>query len=324
MGKLDKNKYLGGVYGLAVADAYGVPFEFKRKDEVAKADLSVMNSYGTYKQPAGTFSDDTSMVLATMDAMSCNVPSLEGIMQAFVKWLHDGKYTPFGNVFDVGNTTYKAVLNYIMGESVENCGVDSFSANGNGSMMRMLPLIYTLWLEGGIEINDKRVNRIYELAGLTHAHILSKICCVYYVYCGIYLLDAPKEDADVKGTLMYAIRAVERYYRVKDIYPMAELMIKGDSLLEALEWAEEDISSSGFAKDTLIASLWSLCKGNSYQEAVAKAVSLGGDTDTIGAITGSLAGICYGYKNIPQKWLKELKNKPLIEDICKRFYEKCR
>lgn len=322
MKTLTKERIYAGVLGLAIGDAVGVPFEFLSREAMDKYNLSVMHEYGTHRQPMGTFSDDTSMVLATLDAMSGNVGSYGNIMEAFKSWMQEGKYSCNGDVFDIGGTTHRAITNYITGERLENCGESDVFSNGNGSLMRMLPMVYDLWIHSGVKIDESTINKIYSLSGLTHAHPLSQVCCVYYTYVALYLIQ-DGAHVGLKTAIQRGIEAVERYYLLerKEIpYPLTILNV--DTLMAILDYQYTDLRGSGYVLDSLVASLWALYNTNGYKGAVTYAVGLGEDTDTTGAITGSLAGLYYGEKRLPVDWLEKLRNKPLIYEVCNRFYDR--
>ena len=311
---LNKEKLLGGVYGLAVGDALGVPVEFCSREMLDKDPVKGMEAGGTHRQDKGTWSDDTSMVLATLDAMSAGGLSFGMVMDNFAKWYTEANYTAAGVVFDAGGTTSAAIHTYMLGEPLESCGAADERSNGNGSLMRMLPMIYYVYLKYGLEVNPLAVDQIYRLSSLTHAHIISKVCCVYYVYIGMYIMEAGR---DLHSAIKAAIEAVERYYATEEEIPP---VLDKDSLMDYVSFNREDIESTGYVVHSLVASVWCLWNSSSYEEAVLKAVNLGADTDTTGAITGSLAGIWYGMENIPTEWLNELKNSRGIMDICERFY----
>lgn len=311
---LNKEKLLGGVYGLAIGDALGVPVEFCSREMLDKDPVKGLEAGGTHKQEKGTWSDDTSMVLATLDAMSAGGLSLGMIMDNFKRWLVEAKYTAAGKVFDIGGTCSTAIQNYMRGEPLESCGAADERSNGNGSLMRMLPMVYYVYLKYGLEVNPLAVDQIYRLSGLTHAHIISKVCCVYYVYMGMYIMEAGR---DLHSAIKAAVEAVERYYATEEEIPP---VLNKDSLMDYVSLNREDIESTGYVVHSLVASVWCLWNSSSYEEAVLKAVNLGADTDTTGAITGSLAGIWYGMENIPTEWLNELKNSRGIMAICERFY----
>ena len=308
------NDLFGGLYGFIVGDALGVPVEFTAREQRERHPVTGMRGYGTHRQPKGTWSDDTSMVLATMDAMNRNIWSTNTIMSNFYRWLNLGEYTANGKVFDVGGTTARAIAEYMRGEVPEKCGGTSVKANGNGSLMRMLPVIYFFARSYGSKITKEAVEFIYNLSSLTHAHIISKKACVYYVYIGLDLLENRKKDS-IQNIIAKAIERVAQYY-AEDHNDLE------CNLLEVVTYPINKIQSTGYVVHSLGATLWSLCNTNSFEDAVLTAVNLGGDTDTIGALTGGLAGIYYGAGSIPLDWLDALRNKALINDICNRFYEK--
>lgn len=309
-----KDELLGGIYGFITGDALGVPVEFKSRKELKNNPVIDMRGNGTHNQPKGTWSDDTSMVLATMDAMSRNIWGAGTIMENFYRWLTRGDFTATGGVFDVGTTTVNAINEYAMGERPENCGGDDVMDNGNGSVMRMLPLIYYVYATWGENITPVSVNFIETISSLTHAHIISRRGCVYYVYAGIYIMRYGKR-LGLNTAIKSALTDVEAYYGEA---------VPNFSHIGSLELSEDDIKSTGYVVDSLEACLWCLYTTKSYKKAVLRAVNLGGDTDTIGAITGALAGLYYGYDSIPKEWIKDLQNKELINNLCDKFYDKFR
>jgi ADP-ribosylglycohydrolase len=318
--RLNKEDVFAGVFGLALGDAVGVPFEFRKRAEIERYDLTRMWGYGSHRQPKGTWSDDTSTVLATLDAMCGNFGSLGRVMDNFRRWLELGRYTANGRVFDVGGTTHRAIERYRAGEDLALCGEDHEYSNGNGSLMRMLPVAFYLWLHRGLEIDENTVGIIGMYSSLTHAHEISKECCVYYVYVALYLM-AEGDNLGLQRAINKGIDKVEAYYKAHG--GSCVLKERGiHSLKEVLELSESDIRSTGYVIDSLEASLWCMYHSKGFKDAVCKAVSLGGDTDTIGAITGSLAGLYYGWDKLPKDWVFSLKNKALIEDICDRFLER--
>ncbi|CAM3249875.1 ADP-ribosylglycohydrolase family protein [Streptobacillus ratti] len=193
----------------------------------------------------------------------------------FNNWLYKGEYTTDKRVFDVGITTRQAL------DSGQ--GLDDFFSNGNGSLMRILPLVF---------INSTN-DEIDEVSAITHAHSISKEACRIYVNI-IKSLVQKKNLRDILDNL----ECSEHFSRLKYLYTLKE----------------EEIKSTGYVVDTLEASLWCVLTPNSFEESVLKAINLGDDTDTIGAITGGLSGIIYGFNNIPKDWIEKLRNKEEIEE----------
>lgn len=254
------------IYGLAVGDALGVPVEFMKRGSFRVED---MTGFGTHSQPCGTWSDDTSMTLATCHSIKeLGCIDVDDIRRRFGNWLYNGEYAIDGNVFDVGGTTSAAIRN--------GKGEDGEYSNGNGSLMRILPLAFT----------DADYDIIGKVSAITHAHRVSIQYCIYYVRIARALLGGEN-----------ITKAVSIYKDYSEITGRVQ----------------SDVLSSGFVVDTLEAALWCLCTTDNFKDAVLRAVNLGDDTDTVGAVTGGLAGIVYGIENIPKSWLDKLRGKDLIE-----------
>lgn len=276
--KFKNTKYLrSAMLGLIVADALGVPYEFKTRDTFK---VTGMTGYGTHFQPAGTWSDDSSMALATLDSfIHCPEFDYDDIMDRFQRWFDNGEYTPHGKCFDIGHTTLTAIGKYKNGYSPTRCGGRGFNDNGNGSLMRILPIAFV----------EHTVDDILDLSSLTHGHEISLMSCRLYVQIAENLINGmSKEDAITH--LRCCVDECENIPKMKG-YP------------------RERIKSTGYVADSFEAAVWSFVNSESYSECVIKAIELGGDTDTIAAIAGGLAGIYYGYSSengIPKEWIEKL------------------
>ena len=254
------DKLKDAIYGFAVGDALGVPYEFKDKGTFICKD---MVGHGTWNQKPGTFSDDTSMTLATCASIKkYGHINYNDIMKRFTKWYLEGEYAIDNIVFDIGNTTMSAIQRF--DGTNPFCGDTDVWSNGNGSLMRILPLAF---------IEDITDEEIANVSRLTHANELSINICIEYVR-------------------------------------LAQKLIKNEDINVNYH---EPIRSTGFVKDTYNSVLYAFSTTSSYKECVLKAVNLGGDTDTITAIAGGLAGIKYGYDSIPKQWINTLRGKEIIE-----------
>ena len=276
MDKREKNKKLAdAVFGLAIGDALGVPYEFKNRGAF---ECTEMTGYGTHGQPAGTWSDDTSMTIATAKSIKDNGGKIVpvDIRDNFVAWADDEDFNANGVGFDMGSTTWVALST---GEP--QTGERS---NGNGSLMRILPLAFA-------ECTDEEVMQV---SAITHGHEISMHACVIYVRIARRLL-AGESIHDIIPTLMYE----EPFDRLRKI----------DQL------PEEKIESSGYVVHTLEAALWTLAKYDNFRDTVLAAVNLGDDTDTTAAVAGGLAGIVYGLdSDFAQECLEVLRAKDMIEE----------
>ena len=300
---IDKIKAV--IFGHAIGDALGVPVEFASRAELDNNPITEMEGNGTYPVPKGSWSDDTSMSLATLASLA-NGLNYEDIMSKFCQWINEAKYTPTGLVFDIGRATMKSLLSYDRNEAPAiECGQKSERDNGNGSLMRIHPVVLYLY-KVNMPIEDK-IEIVHNVSALTHAHIRSKIACGIYAFVLWEILSNPSKDAILEGLS----RAKLFYLGEDELTVYARLFDKTFVITK-----RELIKSSGYVVDTLEAALWCVLTTNNYRDAVLKAVNLGEDTDTIAAITGGLAGAIYGYENIPKEWLNELLKGEYIDSLC--------
>ena len=321
----DLEKYKAAILGLIVGDALGVPAEFKSRESMKNNPITDMIGYGSHNQPAGTWSDDSSMVIATMEwfgEMENSQPNYSLLMDKFSNWLMHGDYTPYGEVFDCGISTRKAIINYGEGMDPLACGGKMEWENGNGSLMRILPAAL-YWSDGLVTNVMSGKEFIYDLSALTHGHLRSKMACLIYSKLIADLLNNPDKDKMeiVEKSLAICKRHFETsdeektYARLWDTFAFARL-------------GEENIKSSGYVVDTLEAAIWCFLNTDNYKDCVLKAVNLGEDTDTVGAVAGGLAGLYYGIEAIPKAWMDLLPKKEwiteLVVEVFATFTEKYR
>jgi len=301
----------GGIFGVAVGDALGVPYEFLDRDQMDKRPARDMIGYGTHNQPEGTWSDDSSLTFCLMDSL-CNGYDLNDIASKFAAWFYENLWTPRGFVFDIGITTKNAIYQYKRGMTPDLCGgLDEYS-NGNGSLMRILPLVYFLKDESNINIRYDIIKRV---SSITHGHLRSVFSCFIYVEYTLLLLNSRDKfeayEAIKKPILDFAI---ENDFNPKEITLFSRILEEDISKQDRF-----NIKGTGYVLRTLEASFWCLLNSKSYEEAVLKAVNLGEDTDTTAAITGGLAGIYFGYDTIPEIWKFQLARFEDIEKLIERF-----
>lgn len=301
------------LFGVAIGDALGVPVEFKSREIISQNPVKDMIGFGTYNLPPGTFSDDSSLTFCLAEALTQEF-DLNVIGQNFVKWVRENYWTARGNVFDIGIATRQAIDRLAKGERPDLAGGFEVTSNGNGSLMRILPLLFF--------IVDKPIVERYQItkqvSSITHRHVRSVIACFYYL--------------EFARQLIFGIDKFEIYKNLKAEIPrfLNTLSINQkeisffDRLLTAdiFDLSEENISSSGYVIHTLEACIWCLLTTNNYKDATLKAVNLGEDTDTTAAVAGGLAGLLYGLENIPENWIQQLARKEDIENLAERLSEK--
>lgn len=312
------NHWLNGIMGVVTGDALGCPVQFQSRETVARNPVRGMRGYGTFDLPEGTWTDDSSMTLALLDSIrEKGMFDYEDIMDRFVKWMYGGEYTPFGESFDIGRGTSQAVSRYTMEKDVRTCGGRSASNNGNGSLMRIMPAcLYCAEKCGkGLLSDVDAVKLIHRVSGLTHNHLRAKIACGLYYFMVCALI------GDTGSLIERLENGLERGFR---FYEQRESNLTELAYYDRLrdlrvfrETPEEAIRSSGYVVDTIEAAVWSLITTESFEECELKAVNLGEDTDTVGAIAGGLAGLYYGYDAIPWNWRTAIRRREWIEEMCR-------
>lgn len=293
------NKFQSGILGAIVGDAFGVPYEFLKRGSFQVKPK--MTGYGTYNQPAGTWSDDSSLTLATLTAIAKHGFDLDRVASYFVDFAFNNRFTPHGTTFDIGNTTLDAINNFALHHNFRTSGASDEHSNGNGSLMRILPVVYV----NHNKPQKTRIKNAMDLSRITHAHPVSMYSCAIYAEYALNLIET--------GDPVVSYHTVRNRFTgiiPVNISPYFEQVIRRDiSKLKV-----NQVESSGYVIDTLEAAFWCLLTTDTYQDAIMKAVALGGDTDTTACVTGGLAGILYGYDGIPVDWIEKTAR---IQDIKK-------
>ena len=185
--KASRATLAAAVWGAAIGDALGVPYEFKGRDTF---ECQGMVGHGTHNQPAGTWSDDTALMLATCDSIRVvGRVDADDLLMRFRRWYNDGAYTPDGAVFDIGNATATALRT--------GRGLDGEWDNGNGSLMRIAPLAFC----------DATDDEVRAASAVTHAHPTSTEACVEFVHL---LRDTAADPNGTREKLMSELAGVAR------------------------------------------------------------------------------------------------------------------
>ncbi len=300
-----------GIIGFAIGDALGVPAEFKSREELTRNPITDMKEGGTYNMPIGTWSDDTSLTLATMHSIiETGTIDTNDMTDKFLKWFRNAEYTATNETFDIGRTTLQALAKYELKlDNASNCGGSSEYDNGNGSLMRMLPIAYYIYYK---KIKDTNIiyNLVKETSSTTHSNEISVLGCFIYVIYTLLLLEGKSKTEAYKyiqkaDYSMFSDYAISKYNRI----------LNGN--IQNL--SEDEIETTGYIVSTLETVMWLFLNSNDYNNTILKAVNLGEDTDTISAITGGLLGIYYGADSIKESWKQKLKKYDFIVDLCNKF-----
>ena len=320
MSQLDKIR--AALFGVAVGDALGVPVEFNSRERLKVRPIKDMTGYGTHNQPKGTWSDDSSLTFCLAETLSKGY-DLQDLANRFVNWREFNYWTPHGRLFDIGLATSEAIYNLQLGGEPTKAGGRDEMSNGNGSLMRIIPLLFYIQ---DMPVED-RFLRVKDVSSLTHGHIRSVVGCFIYLEMALQILKGKEKMAAFDAMRMIVNDHLENQKEVtvyeRDKFHRLLLNPIGDYNVKPIHECEEsEISSSGYVISTLEASFWSFLRTNTYNNAVLTAVNLGSDTDTTGAVTGGLAGLYYGIENIPHKWLTTIARVEDIYDLCVRLANK--
>ncbi|GAB3845844.1 ADP-ribosylglycohydrolase family protein [Hymenobacter terrigena] len=308
--------------GLAVGDALGVPVEFAPRAARRQDPVTDMRAYGTHHQPAGTWSDDSSLTFCLAETLArpggrSGAPDLDDFARRSINWLYHSYWTAYGETFDVGNATRAAIDRLQRGVEPTKAGPSSEYDNGNGALMRILPLAFhDVWRAETLDLNAAWA-LTENVASVTHGHPRSTLGCFLYLLVARGLLRGQASPAAYDEARQSAYSWLQGQAKGPVFYewPKYEAFFDG-SLLEP---GETEIKSSGYVVHTLEAALWCLLKHDTYAATVLAAVNLGDDTDTTGAVAGGLAGLAYGEADIPAEWLAVLARRTDIEELAGRL-----
>ena len=291
-----------GFIGFAIGDAFGVPVKNMDCNYFKKKPLYDMIGYGFYNVPRGTWSENTSLMLSIVDSICENKDiNLNDMINKMSNWDAYNNYYGNNMGFNISNSVSSSIKKYDLGNEAINCGSSVFL--DNSCLVRMLPVIY--YLNSNNFSYEDSVDIINSVCSLTHSN---EICCLgCMIYCdymrqlinGMNKIDSLEYVRGIEYNKYYSEDSINYYKR-----------ILGD------DFRKITINTSNNVVDTLEASLCCLINTDSFEKALVMAVNLGGDTNTIGAITGSMAGVLYGVRNIPSRWMSKLKRKEYIDEIC--------
>ncbi len=308
-------KLVGGVWGHLVGDAMGVPYEFRSAAEVGQVRWG---ETGTHAQPPGTWSDDGALMLALLDALLLDEPGEPGQRETrvtsrfeteeqgrrIVAWRRDKAYTPDGDgVFDIGNATSAAIRALESGTPAEDAGGTDEYSNGNGSLMRILPVALVFHDVG----DEGLVERAHRASRVTHGTARAQVACALYALIAARLLTS-HSPVEALATSRTSLRSI--YVDADDTERLGAL--------DHLEGYTER-GGRGRVWDSFWSAWDAFAGADSYQATIERAIAYGNDTDTTAAIAGGLAGIHWGIDGIPAAWLAGMRGREVGDPLVDRL-----
>lgn len=303
-----RDRCRGMFLGLAVGDALGAAVEFKPPGTFPE--VVGYRGGGPHRLGPGEWTDDTSMALALADSIAIAGWDLDDQAGRYLSWWRRGEYSVNGTCFDIGMTVAAALGRFEESCDSRSSGNRSDHASGNGSIMRLAPV--------PIAHRGLFPGRVEELARLaaesslpTHASPACLASCAYLAVVLAALADGrSREEVLSPGWEMLA-----RIEALPGIPPEVSEVMRGSFRARK----PPQIVGSGYVVRSMEAALWAFHDAADFREAVLRAVNLGDDADTTGAICGQLAGACWGESGIPREWLDGLARRDLIDPALEKL-----
>jgi ADP-ribosyl-[dinitrogen reductase] hydrolase len=299
--RIKEYRLKGCMLGLAIGDAMGAPVEFMQRGTFKP--VSGYRSGGKFRLNAGEWTDDTAMALCLAQSLlDCQGFDPADQLEKYLLWMHEGYMSCTGKMVGLGKTCMRTLIRYRRTrQHYTDITHEKFS--GNGSLMRLAPVcIYY--------VNDIKtaVNYAALSSKTTHGSPIAVDACRYFSYILVSLFNGMEKEMLFSDAFKINVRL---FFKNEPLHPALNHIVAG----EYQNKKEDDISSSGYVIDSLEAALWSFYHTSTFKDAVLKAVNLGDDTDTVGAITGQLAGACYGMPAIPEEWILGLGRRDDLLDV---------
>lgn len=270
---MEKDKALGMFMGLFIGDALGAPNEFIRPEKIEKR-ITQMVGGGVLDCDIGEWTDDGAMAMAIAEAYAIKGRfAPDEIADNFITWRKTGKFGTRDHVFDAGRTCTTSIAR--MTTSLPYAGSTDPNASGNGSIMRVAPIVLF-----NHHNRDAGVAQSVAVSLMTHGNADT----VNYITAFVSELYAGEQLAVNNRLRGYNGRA---YGSIMHAYSTA----------------------------------WECVHNNTcFKHALEDAVNRGNDADTVGAVTGMLAGRVYGFKDIPKRWLRDLMMRDTLERTAEKLY----
>jgi ADP-ribosyl-[dinitrogen reductase] hydrolase len=315
-----KNPIRDALLGVAVGDALGVPFEFKSQGQMHFSPATDMIGYGTHNQPPGTWSDDTSLTLCLADAL-CEGFDLATMARYFILWRREAFWTAHFQLFDIGITTREAISRLdgllLAGKKEElpflKYGGDERD-NGNGSLMRILPLLF--YIEN--QPITQQFETVWQVSALTHRHIRAAMACMIYLKLAEHLLHGKEKIAAYLATQTEILALWQEINFAAEEQALFQRVIQND--IRTVDVMS--LRSGGYVMESIETALYCFLQKEDYASTCLAAVNFGHDTDTTAAIAGGLAGLYYTTEGIPPAWLMLLAREKDITKLAERLQKK--
>ncbi|KLO22924.1 MULTISPECIES: ADP-ribosylglycohydrolase family protein [unclassified Marinitoga] len=287
-----KDRFAGALFGLIVGNALGAPYK-----NIDVEHIKDFSSGGVYNLNAGEWTDSASMALCLAESLIEDGFDLKSQMRKYIKWIDEGYLSSKNKAFGIDNQTMEALVYY----ENNNSFVEITEKDSNKPLARLAPV--PMYFKNSFK------DAIYysgQSAYTTHNNIFTIHSCKLF-----------------GGILHQAINGKDKQFLMDEVHKHMDLIYDVKLRIVDIKYkSESQIISSSTSLDSLEIALWSFYNTDNFKDAVLTAINFKGDTDTIGAIIGQLAGAYYGFNEIPKLWVLKIAKKDLIIDTIKRLYNK--
>lgn len=297
----------GALYGAAIGDALGGPVEYMSKDEIKEkyGILRDMVGGGRLNLKPGEFTDDTHMLLHVAEGILANpMFPVEEVGRRFLAWYRARPHY-------VGRTTALSFKNYLrLGNWKEAARATARTINkmdSNGGLMRTLPVTFGYQKDLGLMAYWSK-----EIASMTHYSEEGAACCIFYNYL-VFLAGTSKMSK--RKMITAALEFTDEQCKRLDLNPSNFFWF----IIKYIQPGAEELLPKGDALHTLGTAVQCFLHENSFEDTLVCAVNRGEDTDTAGTVTGGLAGAYYGYRSIPDRWIRQLRDKERLDEVAEGF-----
>lgn len=309
-----ENKIKGFIYGFAIGDAIGTPYEGYRRRVLQNTKIVPMKSGGFYQKEAGTFSDDSSLMLATLDSIArCKEIDFDDLMKSYLNWFFEGKYTTEEKSFGIKEVVFNAINKYKNGIDAILCG-DDFEENSDiSAIIRIVPICIYLYNKYGKEFyNDD--DALFYLFGATELTNKQDTNLIGVIYLSV-LISEIMQDKTLTESVDNAILFIRNEFKYEDSFS------KFENLINIKLLKEENIISKNDIISILVAITYAFINKSNADEIAMFLIGLGGETDSYTSLGYGLSGLYYGFHKINKNWLEDLKGKELIKEITLKYID---
>ena len=299
------NRTRGSLVGLACGDYLGMPYEFKQPQKVKayfrSHKLKPVRGKIFNKEVVGYYTDDTSQAICLAESLVEKGFDVKDQFDRYKKWFLEGYATPHDDkAYGTGQNTLRVLMRQTR-DSLPDKLINNPKAGGNGALMRCAPVGLRYYKETASLIENSIKSAI-----ITHNNeIAAWSCVVLNLFIG-YALEGKNKET-------YCLQAINT---IEGIPSELQSLLKTD--LTKID--EDRLQTRGYSLYTLATALYAFLTTGTFEDCVTKAIAIGGDTDTQGAVSGALAGAYYGYDSIPKEWRGNLIKHEYIRNLAEKLF----